>query len=141
MLLFAFFAMAIFSACEQQRDIDLKEDVETRKEVYSQILNDEELFNEFMDEMRESRRSMQWMHANRPMMRNMYSRRQVQAMMQENPEALDSLMQGMMSTMQGDTTRMNRRMRQNWLDLMERDTTLYRQMQERYRQREKQSRN
>lgn len=132
--LLIFFSAVIFTACDQQRTLDLKEDEATKQDVYNQILGDEELFNEFIEQMRESNRSMEWMRANRPMMRNMYSHRHVQAMMQENPEVLDSLMQGMMSTMHSDSTRMHQRMRQNWFRMMERDTLMYRQMQERLQQ-------
>lgn len=134
-LLFIFLFAGFFLACEGEQGVDLKEDEAVRQDVYNQILNDEELFNEFIDQMRNSSRSMDWMRANRPMMRNMYSHRQVQAMMQQDPEVLDTLIEGMMSNMQRDTTRMHQRMRQNWFRMMERDTVMYRQMQERFQQR------
>jgi hypothetical protein len=134
-LLFIFLFAGFFMACDREQDVDLKEDEVVRQDVYNQILNDEELFNEFIDQMRNSSRSMDWMMANRPMMRNMYSHRQVQTMMQQDPEVLDTLMQGMMSNMPRDTTRMHQRMRKNWFRMMERDTIMYRQMQERFQQR------
>src|SRR5690606_4326319 len=134
-LLFLLFFVVLISGCDRAQDVDLKDDVETRQDVFDQILNDEELFTEFVGQMRESDQSMEWMRANRPMMRSMYSRRQVQALMRENPETLDSLMEGMMTSMQKDTTRIRQRMRQNWFRMMEEDTMFNRQMQERFRER------
>lgn len=134
-LLLIFLVAGLSLACDRDQDVDLKKDEAVKRSVYNQILNDEELFNEFMDQMRNSRRSMDWLRANKPMMRNMYSHRQVQAMMKQDPEVLDSLMQGMISHRLRDTTLMHQRMRQNWFRMMERDTALYRQMKERFQQR------
>lgn len=136
-LLSGLLLISLFFACDdRERGIDLQENEENREEVYQQILNDEELFSEFMNEMRESRRSMEWMASDRPMMRNMYGRQQVQSMMKNHPEMMDSVMQEMM-TMHWDTTRMHRnpqmrqRMMQNMMRMMEQDTAMYREMQER----------
>lgn len=41
-------------SCDIEHRIDLTEDPEERQEVYQQILNDEQLFTEFMNEMREN---------------------------------------------------------------------------------------
>jgi hypothetical protein len=130
------FLVTIIASCNREQTVDLKKDEDVRQEVFKQILNDEELFKEFLTQMEDSRRSVEWMSANRPMMRKLYSRRQVQAMMQENPEVLDSIMQGMMTSMQRDTTRMRKRMWQSWSRRIERDTVMYRQMKERFQKHE-----
>ncbi len=133
--------MLLLTGCDADDRPDLKEDPEERQEVYQQILNDEQLFSEFIDEMRKNDQSMEWMQASRPMMRNMYGRRHMQQVMANHPEVIDTmLMEGMM--MQRDTSmyrrnpEMQRRMVEHMLIMMERDTSMYRQMQERMQNRE-----
>ncbi len=128
-------------SCDSDDRIDLAEDPEEREAVYQQILNDEQLFTEFMNEMRENDQSMQWMRSDRPMMRNIYGRRHMQQVMANHPEVIDTMMmQGMM--MQQDTTmyrrnpEMQRRMIEHMIIMMERDTSMYRQMQERMQNRQ-----
>lgn len=137
------FFLFTLSSCDNEPDVDLAEDPELRNDVYNQILNNEELFTEFMTEMRQSDTSMQWMRQNKPMMRNMYGRNQVRSMMRNNPEVIDSLMQGMMTTMEQDTTmfrrnpQMHQRMMQHMMMMMDRDTAMYDQMQQRMQERRK----
>lgn len=140
LFMLSLFLFSLFS-CDSDDRIDLAEDPEERQEVYQQILNDEQLFTEFMDEMRENDQSMQWMRSNRPMIRNIYGRRHMQQVMANHPEVVDTmLMQGMM--MQRDTTmyrrnpEMQRRMIEHMIIMMERDTSMYRQMQERMQNRQ-----
>lgn len=140
LFLLSLFLFSFFS-CDSDDRINLSEDPEKRQEVYQQILNDEQLFTEFIDEMRENDQSMQWMQSNRPMMRNIYGRRHMQQVMANHPEVVDTmLMQGMM--MQRDTTmyrrnpEMQRRMIEHMIIMMERDTSMYRQMQERMQNRQ-----
>ncbi|MFD2519203.1 hypothetical protein [Salinimicrobium flavum] len=127
--------MTGFVACDNDDGVNLTENPEAREDVYQQILNDEEMFTEFMTEMRESPKSMEWMRANRPMMRNMYGRQQMQSMMKTNPGMMDTVMQEMMMV-EWDTTRMQRnpQMRQLMIQrmriLMERDTAMAREMHE-----------
>lgn len=130
-------------SCDSDNRIDLTEDPEERQEVYQQILNNEQLFTEFINEMRENDQSMQWMHSNRPMMRNIYGRRHMQQVMANHPEVIDTMMmQGMM--MQRDTSiyrrnpEMQRRMIEHMTIMMEQDTSMYRQMQERMQNRNRQ---
>lgn len=128
----------LFSACEEER-IDLKENTEQRNEVFNQILEDEELFTQFMDEMRGNENTMDWMRNHRGMMRNFYGKKQVTHMMRNKPEVMDSVMQGMImfydrdTTMQGSPEWRNR-MRQHMMIMMERDTVMYKQMQEQMQQ-------
>lgn len=126
----------LFMACEDER-VELAENSEQREEAFDQILNDEDLFNDFMNKMRENDQSMQWMASHRPMMRNMYGRNQVHNMMRNNPEVMDSVMQGMMIMFEEDTTmihrnpKMHQRIVQHMMIMVDRDTAMYRQMQER----------
>lgn len=137
LLLFLF----LLNSCDREKEIDLSEDEAVRNDVYEQILSDEQLFNEFVEEMRESDRPMQWMSQHKPMMRNMYGRNQVRRMMRNNPEMMDSLMQGMFIMMEDDTTmfrrnpQMRQRMMQHFMMMMERDTSMYGQMQQMMQQR------
>jgi len=134
------FLLLTLNSCDNEQDVDLAEDPELRNDVYNQILSDQDLFNEFLAEMRESEKSLEWMRENKPMMRNMYSRNQVRGMMRNQPEVIDSLMEGMYRTMEEDTTlfrrnpQMHQRMMQHMMMMMERDTAMYGQMQRRMQQ-------
>lgn len=136
----ALFLLLTLNACDNDREVNLATDEELRDDVYEQILSDQELFTEFMEEMRESDKPMQWMAEHKPMMRNMYGRNQVRHMMRNNPETMDSLMQGMMIMMEQDTTmfrrnpEMHQRMMQHIMMMMERDTAMYGEMQRRMQQ-------
>ena len=118
---------ALFASCEErEQEINLAENEAQRQEVYDQILSDEELFNEFMGEMTE----------NRDMMRNMYTREQVEASMMADPEVMDSVLVGVYAVMEKDSMLMRNperreRMMQNMTRMMERDTAMYMEMQER----------
>ena len=138
--LFLFLSL-LFISCDDEENIDLTEEPEERQEVYQQILNDEQLFTEFIDELRKNDQSMEWMRASRPMMRNMYGRQHMQQVMANHPEVIDTMMMHGMMMMQRDTMmlrrnpEMRRRMMQNMMLMMERDTSMYRQMQERMEER------
>lgn len=58
--LMGFLFISFLLSCDYRpQDVDLKENEEAREDVYQQILNDDQLFAEFMSEMRESPRSME----------------------------------------------------------------------------------
>ncbi|WP_029036938.1 hypothetical protein [Salinimicrobium xinjiangense] len=130
-LLLGILFSTIFISCEErEREINLAENEEQRQEVYRQILNDEELFAEFMAEM----------HQDRGAMRNLYTRKQVEATMMADPEVMDAVMVGMYEVIEQDTMLLRNperreRMMQNMTRMMERDTAMYRQMQERMQER------
>lgn len=117
----------LFVSCEErEQEINLAENEAQRQEVYEQILSDDELFNEFMEEMTEDRN----------MMRNMYTREQVEASMMADPEVMDSVLVGVYAVMEKDSMLMRNperreRMMQNMTRMMERDTAMYMEMQER----------
>ena len=130
----------LFTSCANE-SIDLKENPDQKEEVYEQILSNEELFRDFMDEMRGNDTAMQWMVDHRPMMRNFYGRKQVTHMMRNQPEVMDSVMQGMMmmyekdSLMRRSNPQIRERMRQHMMLMMERDSVLSNQMREHMQQR------
>lgn len=117
------------SEAASYQEIDLKKNEQLKEKVFEQILNDEELFNDFTSKMRGNSQSMQWMRENRPMMQNFYDGKQMQNMMRRNPEMRQKMMQNMMQMMESDTTfmprnpQMRQQMMQNMLKMMERDTT------------------
>lgn len=141
LMMFGLLGLFLFTACENE-DIDLKEDPEQKNEVFTQILNDEELFTEFMNEMRGNENTMKWMRNHRGMMRNFYGRKQVTHMMKNQPEVMDSVMQGMIMYYDKDSAMQKNpqwrtRMRQHMMLMMERDTAMYNQMQQQMMQRKK----
>ncbi|WP_029034572.1 hypothetical protein [Salinimicrobium terrae] len=121
----------IFVSCEEQeREVNLLDNEEQREEVYQQILADEELFNEFLDEMRD----------NRQMMRNIYTREQVEATMMADPEVIDSVLVGLYAVIDQDSMLLRdparrEQMMQNIMNMVERDTAMYGEMRERMEER------
>lgn len=132
------FAITIlFVSCEEQEQvIDLSENPEKREEIYQQILNDDDLLTEFMNEMRK----------NPSMMRNLYTREQVEATMMADPVVMDSVLMGMYRVIEQDSMLLRNperreRMMQNMTNMMSRDTSMYREMQERMQEGEMGMRN
>lgn len=129
-----------FSSCDNDdRVVNLSDNPEAREGVYEQILNDEQLFGEFMNELRENRRSMEWMDSNRPMMNRLYGGERMHNMMRRNPQMRDSMMQGMFNSMERDTAmkatpQMRERMLRHMSIMMERDTSFARQLKQMVRQ-------
>ncbi len=110
------------------QEVDLKKNEELRAKVFQQILNDEELFTDFISKMREERQAMLWLRKNQPMMQDFYGRRQLWDMMRENPEMRQNMVQNLMQMMERDTSfmprtpQMSQEMMRNMLRMMERDT-------------------
>lgn len=126
-LLMGIFISLLFASCEErEQEINLVENEEQRQEVYEQILNDEQLFTEFMTQVREDK----------VMMRNIYTREQVEASMMADPEVMDAVIIGMYGAIEQDSMLLRNperreRMMQNMTTMMSRDTAMYREMQER----------
>ena len=84
--------------------LNLSQNEEMRQEVYDQILNDEELLDEFLNQMMQNSTSMHWMMQHQPFMRQMFNQENVDYIMQHH-QAMDlELMQNMMNTIQRDTS-------------------------------------
>ncbi|WP_029037390.1 hypothetical protein [Salinimicrobium xinjiangense] len=130
------FLLFLFTSCDNDdRVVNLSENPEAREGVYEQILNDEQLFGEFMNELRENKRSMEWMDNNRPMMNRMYGGERMHNMMRRNPQMRDSMMQGMFNSMERDTSmrttpQMRQRMLQHMNIMMQRDTAFARRLRQ-----------
>lgn len=90
-------------------DIDLTANEEARNQVFQQILDNQELFDEFMNEMMQHEQSMQRMMNHDQMTQHMYNSENMHSMMQQNPEMRDHMMQ-------------------EWMNLMNQDTSYYNQM-------------
>jgi hypothetical protein len=132
---FLLLLVLLFFSCDDNEQVNLLENQEVREDVYEQILNDEQLFGEFMNELRENRKSMEWMDNNRPMMNRFYGKERMHSMMRRNPQMRDSMMQGMMASMENDTIlttspQMRERMLRHMSTMMQRDSAFARQMRQ-----------
>ncbi|WP_029035180.1 hypothetical protein [Salinimicrobium terrae] len=133
-LLFAF----LLSACENDaQEIDLKQNEVQRSAVYDQILDDEELFTEFINRMHQNDQAVNLMVSHRDMMQQMYNQEHMEMMMQEHPNMMGAMMQHMMSAMQQDNTMMRQnpqirqQMMQNMMNMMDQDSVMYNEMEQR----------
>ena len=103
--------IACASTQDSNDDYDLTNNQQLKEQAFHQILNNHELFNDFMNEMMQNQQSMQWMMGQNQMMRYMYNPGHMQYMMQKNPD------------MRGHMT-------EGWMNLMQQDTSVYNQMYE-----------
>lgn len=129
--------LSIFISCDANdgKAPDLSENPEAREDVYEQILNDKQLFSEFIDEMGKNEMAMENFSNNQLMSNRMYSGNRMHRMMRNNPQMRDSMLQGMMSNMEMDSTHrptplMRQRMIQHMQWMMQQDTAFAREMQE-----------
>jgi hypothetical protein len=101
---------ALFISCDpvQNKDVNLSENEDLRYDVYQQILNDEQLFSEFMTEMSQNENAMETMMAEQPMREMFYGRQQILDMMGSNPEIRENILQGVMDMMRKDSAVYNR---------------------------------
>ena len=103
-LLFTLGVIACANTQDSSKDIDLTKDTQLKEQAFNQILNNRELFNDFMNQMMQNHQSMQWMMGQNQMMQYMYNPENMQYMMQQNPGMSQHMMQGWMNTMQQDTS-------------------------------------
>ena len=80
---------------------DLSKNTELKNDVFKQIINNKNLFNEFMNTMMQNSQSMKWMMDNQGMMQHMFSNKNLGYMMQ-NQNMSHMMMQNMMNTIQSD---------------------------------------
>lgn len=125
-LLTGFLFTSFLLSCDYRpQDVDLREDEELREDVYHQILNDEELFSEFLRELSENPRSLEQMVDDPEIGRYMYSLENLRKMMQNDPVLIDTIH----TRMQQDPL-MRRRMFDNMQREMGTDTARDHEMQE-----------
>lgn len=103
-LLFTIGVIACANTQDSAKDIDLTKDQQLKEQAFHQILNNRELFNDFMNQMMQNHQSMQWMMGQNQMMQYMYNPENMQYMMQQNPGIRQHMMQGWINTMQRDTS-------------------------------------
>jgi hypothetical protein len=84
--------------------VDLTKDAQLKENVFHQIMNNRELFNEFMNDMMQNPQSIQWMMNNQGMMQYMYSGNSMGYMMDNYPGMRQMMMQNMMNTIWSDST-------------------------------------
>ncbi len=84
--------------------IDLSANEQQKEEAFSQILNNRELMNDFMNEMMTQPNSMNWMMENGQFMNHMFSQDNVNYMREHNPEIDNHMMNNMMNMMDRDTS-------------------------------------
>lgn len=97
-ILFLFISLFFLSAgCAQQANVDaLLENQETKNEIFTAIMQDEELMNDFMNEMMANENAMMSMRGNQQMMGHMMDQGHMRTMMQENPDMQKTMMNNMM---------------------------------------------
>lgn len=83
---------------------DLTKNTKLKNDVFGQIINNRELFTDFMNDMMQHPQSMQWMMNNQGMMQYMFSDNHLGYMMHNNSYMRQMMMQNMMNTIQSDST-------------------------------------
>lgn len=89
---------------DKNKSIDPTKNTELKKDVFNQIINNSELFTEFMNDIMQSSQSMQWMMNNEGMVKYMFSGDHLGYMMHHNPGMNQMMMRNMMNTIQADST-------------------------------------
>lgn len=103
-LIFGMMVISCTNTGNSPGQIDLAENEQQKEEAFRQILNDRELFNDFMDEMMQSQQSLGWMMDHRGMMEHIYSEDQIRYMMDRHRGMRDHLMQNMFGVMDEDSS-------------------------------------
>ena len=133
--------LILITGCEPEPRINLVQNDALREDVFMQIIQNEELFNEFIEETRQDEQAMNWMVSQGPVMPDAWGQDRMRSMIQENPEFVDSLMLNMTRVMESDTSllqnrpQIHRRMMNHLLSVVEQDTALWNEMQRRMEER------
>lgn len=100
-----FLAIA-FAGCSgnSNSNIDLSNNQQQKEEAFQQIINNEKLFNEFMNQTMDNTRSMNWMMENRQFMNNMFTDGNLNYIMEHNIGLDIHMMNNMMNRINKDTT-------------------------------------
>lgn len=117
-ILFVLAAFIIAGCDNEPEEIDLEKNTELRDEVFSQILNNEEVFNAFVDQMRQNTTAMGWTMNNHEFTRQMFRKENMKKIQKHHPEMDNQMMEHMINRMEEDTAvanEMNRRMQERRL--------------------------
>ncbi len=107
LILLLFLAFSLFSCAEYyNNEMDLSANEEQREEAFEQILNNEEVFNAFINRMMEETESMHWMMENQNMMNSMFNEDNLDYIMSHNENMHQHMMQNMGDVIYNDTSRM-----------------------------------
>ncbi len=96
----------LVSSCSDMNNakIDLSANEQQKEEAFNQILNNQELMNDFMNEMMTQPTSMNWMMENGQFMNHMFNQDNMDYMREHNPEIDNHMMNNMMNMMNRDTS-------------------------------------
>lgn len=100
------FAVIFISGCSNQQNrnkIDITKNIALRDQVYQQILNNNDLFNEFMTQMMGNNNAMNWMMGNQNMMQSVFSKDHLNYMMNHQNKYGYGMMENMMGVIKSDT--------------------------------------
>jgi len=118
----------ISGGCSYEAAIEaegIKANPHLKEEIFSTIINDEELLSDFMSRAMNEPAAMQEAMMNEEMMQQMYSQQTMQNMMQQNPEMMNKMMNNMMQMSRQDSSFRNMmRNNENWqpmMDMMQED--------------------
>ena len=93
--------------------IRLTEDEQSKEAVFRQILADEELLNEFLNELNQNEEAMEFMMSHGKFMRQVYSVEFTSKLVRQNPDMREVMIQNIIGMMQQDSSTyqdMNERM-------------------------------
>jgi Na+-translocating ferredoxin:NAD+ oxidoreductase RnfG subunit len=96
----------LVSSCSDMSNakIDLSANEQQKEEAFNQILNNQELLNDFMNEMMAQPTSMNYMMENGQFMNHMFNQKNLDYMREHNPEIDNHMMNNMMYMMDRDTS-------------------------------------
>jgi len=96
----------LVSSCSNMNDakIDLSANEQQKEEAFNQILDNQELLNDFMNEMMAQPTSMNRMMENDGFMNNMFNQENMDYMHEHNPEMNNYMMNNMKYRMDRDTS-------------------------------------
>lgn len=94
------------SSCSDMNNakIDLSANEQQKEEAFNQILNNQELMNDFMNKMMTQPNSMNWIMENGQFMNHMLNQDNMDYMREHNPEIDNHMMNNMMNMMDRDTS-------------------------------------
>ena len=87
----------LLGSCTPQANVEaLLKDAQTKDQIFSAIVADHDLMNDFMSKMMGNEHAMMMMRGNSEMMNMMMGEEKMMSMMKQNPEMMKNMMGGMM---------------------------------------------
>lgn len=88
---------------QDTKEVDLNKDKDLREIVYNQIINNQELFNEFMLDAMENQNAMHWMMDNETFMHDMFSSENFDYMMKHRSGMANYMMEEFYDNISNDS--------------------------------------